>query len=138
MKPAYRYAAKIDRVIDGDSIEITISCGFDVYLAKQNCRLYGIDTSETRGGTNELKQLGILAKNYVKESLPEGTNVIIETRLDRRGKFGRILADVYVGDVHLNKALIDSQLAVAYHGQSKDELIEQHMENWRFHFEDEA
>ena len=82
------YHATCERVVDGDSIILTIDAGFDVLLSKQSVRLYGIDTAETRGGTPELKALGNLAKDYVKKMVPEGSGLLIRTHMDRKGKFG--------------------------------------------------
>ena len=58
MTPAYQYSATVIRWIDGDSVILDIDCGFDLALKGQNVRLMGIDTSETRGGTLDLKWLG--------------------------------------------------------------------------------
>ena len=55
MKMDWLYHATCERVVDGDSIILTIDAGFDVLLKSQSVRLYGIDTAETRGGTPELK-----------------------------------------------------------------------------------
>tara|TARA_R100001086_G_C11811947_1_gene251778 strand:+ start:508 stop:984 length:477 start_codon:yes stop_codon:yes gene_type:complete len=139
MQPSYLYKATVVRVIDGDSVVFDVDCGFDITLKDQNCRLYAIDTAETRGGTPDLKALGNLAKDYVKRELPEGSSVLLRTYVDKRGKFGRLLASVYreEGDGYetksLNSALLDMHLAVEYHGQSKDEAIEQHLMNVKYH-----
>ena len=81
--------ATVVRVIDRDSVVFDVDCRFDITLKDQNCRLYAIDTAETRGGTPDLKALGNLAKDYVKEELPEGSSVLLKTYIDKRGKFGR-------------------------------------------------
>ena len=79
----------------------------------------GIDTSELRGGTPELKYLGMLAKQYVEEMAPVGTEVTIVTH--KKGKFGRYLGEIYQGSdasLSLNEALKLQRLAVDYFGQS--------------------
>ncbi len=142
MKMDWLYHATCERVVDGDSIILTIDAGFDILLSKQSVRLYGIDTAETRGGTPELKALGILAKDYVRQMAPEGSELLIRTRMDKKGKFGRILAELFlpeapdVGgyqDKSLNNILLDELLAVSYHGQSKDDIINQHLINVEHH-----
>jgi len=142
VKMDWLYHATCERVVDGDSIILTIDVGFDILLSKQSVRLYGIDTSETRGGTPELKALGILAKNYVKHMVPEGSELLIRTHLDGRGKFGRILAELYLLEApdtegyqakSLNDILVDELLAVPYHGQSKEDVINQHLINVEHH-----
>lgn len=138
----YLYKAEVVRCIDGDSVILNIDCGFDVQLKGQSVRLYGIDTAETRGGTPELKVLGNLAKEYVTQMIPVGSEVLIKTHLDRKGKFGRILAEIYMPETvgvegyqkkSLNQILLDELLAVPYHGQSKEDIINQHLINVQHH-----
>ena len=74
----YTYKAQISRIIDGDSVVCLIDLGFSVML-KQSVRLFAIDTAETRGGTPETKALGNLAKDYLKNELPEGCTVMLRT-----------------------------------------------------------
>jgi len=130
------------RCIDGDSVVFDIDCGFDIRLKGQSTRLFGIDTAETRGGTDDLKALGNLAKSYVIQMLPEGSEVLLKTHLDKKGKFGRILAEVYMLEApdtegyqpkSLNDILLDELLAVPYHGQSKEDIINQHLINVEHH-----
>ena len=130
------------RCIDGDSVIFDIDCGFDVHLKAQSVRLYGIDTAETRGGTPELKVLGNIAKDYVTQMIPVGSEVLLKTHLDRKGKFGRILAEIYMPETvgvegyqekSLNQILLDELLAVPYHGQSKEDIINQHLINVEHH-----
>ena len=108
----YTYKAQISRIIDGDSVVCLIDLGFSVML-KQSVRLFAIDTAETRGGTQGTKALGNLAKDYLKNELPEGCTVMLRTYIDKRGKFGRVLASIYKqeGDgfqtKSLNTALLD-------------------------------
>lgn len=138
----YLYKATVVRCIDGDSVVFDIDCGFDIRLKGQSTRLFGIDTAETRGGTDDLKALGNLAKSYVIQMLPEGSEVLLKTHLDKKGKFGRILAEVYMLEApdtegyqpkSLNDILLDELLAVPYHGQSKDDIINQHLINVEHH-----
>jgi len=138
----YTYKAQISRVIDGDSVVCEkLFLGFDVTLENFHVRLWGLDTAETRGGTVETKALGNLAKDYLKNELPEGCTVMLRTYIDKRGKFGRVLASIYKqeGDgfqtKSLNTALLDMRLAVEYHGQSKAEVMAQHLENVKYHQE---
>ncbi len=130
------------RCVDGDSVILDIDCGFDIQLKAQSVRLYGIDTAETRGGTEDLKALGNLAKSYVSQMIPEGSEVLLKTHLDGRGKFGRILAEVFMPEApdtegyqprSLNEILLDELLAVPYHGQSKEEILNQHLINVEHH-----
>ena len=141
MKMEWLSPAVSVRVIDGDSVVFDIDCGYDIWMRKTSVRLFGIDTSETRGGTTELKALGVLAKEFVADRLGVGTEVLLRTHLDR-GKFGRVLADIYLPngsgddfqDTRLNEMLLDECLAVQYFGQSKEDIVNQHLihvEHWK-------
>ena len=131
----YEYKAVILRVIDGDTVDVDIDLGFDVCLKKQRIRLYGVDTPESRTRDLEEKMYGNAAKEFVQSFLPVGTNQTLITKLDDRGKFGRILGEFKVynskldGQTTINQMLIDEHHAVAYHGQSKDDIAEEHLEN---------
>ncbi len=125
----YEYNCKIDRVVDGDTVDVDIDLGFDVWMLKQRIRLYGVDTPESRTRDAEEKVFGNLAKNFVQVRLPVGSNQVLRTKLDGKGKFGRILGEFVIGETTLNSLLIESNNAVKYHGQSKDDIEKEHLEN---------
>ena len=125
----YEYNCKIDRVVDGDTVDVDIDLGFGVWMKKQRIRLYGVDTPESRTRDAEEKVLGNLAKNFVQVRLPVGSNQVLRTKLDGKGKFGRILGEFVIGETTLNSLLIESNNAVKYHGQSKDDIEKEHLEN---------
>ena len=133
----YEYRVKIVKVVDGDTVDVDIDLGFGVWLKKQRVRLYGIDTPESRTRDLVEKRFGNMAKDYLKSRLSSGA--ILGTRLDKKGKFGRILGEFFVLDgdekVNINEELISLHLAVAYHGQSKEDIEEAHLVNRTF-FED--
>lgn len=142
IEPAYIYAAKIQRVIDGDSLCLTFDLGFDIFLGGQdglNCRLYGVDTAEKRGYKDnpELKQLGILATEFVKNEVDmKGSDVVVRTQLDgERGKFGRILVELFFPNEEesLNHLLLKERLGVGYYGQGKGDIFDAHMANCAYH-----
>ena len=114
----YEYRAIIRRVVDGDTVDITLDLGFDI-LYNNRIRLLGIDTPESRTRDLEEKKLGLAAKDRVKELCPVGSTVTVKTTKDGRGKFGRILGEIYVGDVNVNKLLIEEGHAVEYFGGKK-------------------
>lgn len=131
----YEYKAKILRVVDGDTVDVDIDLGFDIVLKKQRIRLYGVDTPESRTRDLEEKKHGLAAKEFVQSYLPVGTKQTLQTRLDDRGKFGRILGEFVAFDAKndrqstVNQLLIDNYHGVAYYGQSKEEIEEGHLEN---------
>tara|TARA_R100000541_G_scaffold28126_1_gene37454 strand:- start:623 stop:1045 length:423 start_codon:yes stop_codon:yes gene_type:complete len=125
----YEYSCKVDRVVDGDTIDVVLDLGFDI-LYRCRVRLYGIDTPESRTRDKDEKVRGKLASAFLKDSVKKGKKVIIETKLkDSKGKFGRVLGNVIVDGLNLNQVMIDNFLAVAYFGQSKDDIEEEHLVN---------
>lgn len=132
----YEYACKVVRVVDGDTVDVDIDLGFDVVLRKQRIRLYGVDTPESRTRDKEEKRYGLYAKQWLKNAL--GKNAVIRTKKDGRGKFGRILGEfviydpVYDQETTVNSVMIRDHIAVEYHGQSKEEIQEQHIKNREF------
>jgi micrococcal nuclease len=94
----YQYNAVIRKVVDGDTIEIDIDLGLSAWVHNEKIRLYGIDTPEVYGvkkGSPEW-ELGNQSSEFVKQNLKENSQVIIETIKDKKEKFGRYLALIYV------------------------------------------
>lgn len=118
------------RVVDGDTVDIDIDLGFDVWLRKQRVRLHGIDTPESRTRDLEEKHYGLLSKQYIKDRFPVGKEFTLRTYKDATGKFGRILGELVdtMGN-SINDTMIAQGYAVPYHGQSKEDIQEQHMNN---------
>ena len=125
----YEYACEVKRVVDGDTIDVVLDLGFDI-LHKSRVRLYGIDTPESRTRNLDEKARGKMAGTYLKEAVEKGEKVVIQTKLkDSRGKYGRVLGNVVVDGVNINEAMIENFLAVAYFGQSKDDVEAEHLVN---------
>ncbi len=125
----YEYACEVERVIDGDSLVCRISLGFDIHFSS-SVRLFAIDTPESRTRNLDEKARGLLAKDFLKDSIENGKKIVIKTELkDSRGKFGRVLGTIWVDGVNINQALIDNHLAVAYFGQSKKDVEKEHLAN---------
>ena len=127
----YEYKCKVTRVVDGDTVDIDIDLGFGVWLHKERVRIYGIDTPESRTRDKVEKRFGLLAKEFVKQFV-KGSSVILRTqKYDAKGKFGRILGDIIVDDKSLSETMTQEHHAVAYHGQSKEDIQEAHLANRR-------
>ena len=125
----YEYKCKVTRVVDGDTVDIDIDLGFGVWLHKERVRIYGIDTPESRTRDKVEKRFGLLAKEFVKKFV-KGSDVILTTqKYDAKGKFGRILGDIMVDGKSLAQTMIEEHHAVAYHGQSKEDIREAHLAN---------
>jgi len=128
----YEYRCKLVKVIDGDTIDIDIDLGFGVWLTKQRIRMYGIDTPESRTRDLEEKKYGLNAKAFLTEMLDD-SHLILKTHKDERGKFGRILGELWrttsFADKSVNNYMIDKHHAVAYFGQSNEAIAEEHIAN---------
>ena len=118
----YTYRAKLDRVIDGDTIDVNIDLGFDISV-KKRVRFSGINTPESRTRDLEEKKLGLAAKDRVQSILDENTSFIVESK--KIGKFGRVLGEIFINTVDtveteekvsLNELLKTEGHAVEYHG----------------------
>jgi len=125
----YEYACKVERVVDGDTVDVVLDLGFDI-LYKCRVRLFGIDTPESRTRNKDEKARGKMAGAFLKEAIDNGNKVVIQTKLkDSRGKFGRVLGDVVVDGININQSMIDNYHAAAYFGQSKEAIEAVHDAN---------
>ena len=131
-KSCYNFRViSIDKVVDGDTIDVTIDLGFDLYK-KERVRIAGVDTPEKRTRNLEEKALGLDATAWIKDKLEGAVNgdddLIIRTELDGGvGKYGRLLGWLYIGDatVSLNEKMIDEGYAWAYDGGTKNKNFEE-------------
>ena len=130
-KSCYNFRViKIDKVLDGDTIDVTIDLGFELYK-KERVRIAGVDTPEKRTRNLEEKALGLDATNWLKDKL-EGAisgddDLVIRTELvGGTGKYGRLLGWCYIGDgtVSLNEQMIEEGYAHAYDGGTKNMDLE--------------
>ena len=134
----HEYKCTMLRVVDGDTVDVDIDLGFGVWLKNQRIRFYGIDTPESRTSDAEEKKYGLAAKAFVQNHLPKGGKSTLITHKDAVGKYGRILGEFRVHDtvtgtdVILNQMMIERHYGVAYHGQSKEEIAEEHIKNREF------
>ena len=116
---AFVYQAELDRVVDGDTVDVILDLGFDVKLHKQRVRLAGIDTPESRTRDLAEKKLGLAAKERLKE-LCVGT---FKTKSLGKGKYGRILGIPYTEDGQdICQMLIKEGHAVVYDGGKKSKV----------------
>ena len=129
----YEYRCKVTRVVDGDTVDVDIDLGFGVWLHKERVRIYGIDTPESRTRDLEEKKYGLAAKEFVKQFVKGGKNIVLRTqKYDAKVKFGRILGDIIVDNVSMSDTMIKEHHAVPYYGQSKEEIAEAHLKNREF------
>ena len=128
----FEYKCKLIKVVDGDTLDIDIDLGFGVWLRNQRVRMYGIDAPESRTRDKEEKVYGLASKKFLK-GMCSDNDLIIKTHKDAKGKFGRILGEMWrttnYADKSINEYMIEKFHAVAYFGQSKEEIEEQHLKN---------
>lgn len=111
----YTYKAKLDRIIDGDTVDANIDLGFDITIHKR-IRLAGIDTPESRTRDLEEKKKGLASKQRLTELLGEGDFVLESKEV---GKYGRVLGTLLVDDININETLVEEGFAVEYWGGKK-------------------
>ena len=118
----FDYMVKVTRVVDGDTIDVSVDLGFDIWH-NARVRMMGIDTPESRTRNLAEKALGLASKARLKELL-KGQKVRLECSKEGKGKFGRILAEVVTIDkegneINLNNRLIEEGHARPYYGGKK-------------------
>ena len=131
-KSCYNFrVVEINRVVDGDTIDVTIDLGFDLFK-KERVRVAGVDTPEKRTRDLEEKELGIEATNWLKEKLDGAItgddDLVSRTELvGGMGKYGRLLGWLYIGDseLSLNEIMIEEGYAWAYDGGTKQKNFEE-------------
>tara|TARA_R100000008_G_C3551099_1_gene150456 strand:+ start:260 stop:649 length:390 start_codon:yes stop_codon:yes gene_type:complete len=121
----YIYRAKLDRVVDGDTIDAMIDVGFDIWV-KKRIRYKGIDTWESRTRDLEEKKKGLAAKERNKELLEKVSSKPGYFRLKSYGvgKYGRVLGEIFIQDnnnkqYNINQTLITEGHAYVYEGGKK-------------------
>ena len=121
----YIYRGKLERVVDGDTIDALIDVGFDIWI-KKRIRYSGIDTWESRIRNLEEKAKGLEAKARNKELLMEVSSKPGYFRLKSFGvgKYGRVLGEIYIEDkegkqYNINETLISEGHAYIYEGGKK-------------------
>ena len=124
----YRYKVSVVKVVDGDTIDVDIDLGFGMTYKKQRVRMLGIDTPESRTRDLVEKKFGKASKTHLKSILESGGIQLVS---HDKGKFGRILGELFIGDssYSINQQMIDEHHAVAYTGGNKEEIEKGHLAN---------
>lgn len=115
----YEYRVKsVDRVVDGDTVDITIDLGFGL-LKKERVRVAGVDTPEKRTRNAKEKLLGYDATSFAERWFEHNEDIVVRTEKD--GKYGRMLGWFFANDVCLNHELISQGYAWDYQGGTKND-----------------
>jgi len=104
-----RYPATMVRVVDGDTFDVTVDLGFDIFT-DQRLRLAVVDAWETRG---EEKEKGLKAKGFVEQLAGPGASIVVITD-GKKGKYGRVIASIDVGGMDLGTELLENGHAEYY------------------------
>lgn len=109
--------AKVIKVYDGDTITVASRLTPEMpTIYRFHVRLNGIDTPEIKGGSPNEKELAIRARDALSEKI---LGKIVTLENNKTEKYGRILSDVYLGDVHLNQWMLQNHYAIEYDGGTK-------------------
>ncbi len=111
----YEYKIKeIKKIYDGDTITVVIDLGFGV-TKLEKLRLAFIDAPEIRGDEREQ---GLVSRDWLRNELytavEKGTDIIIKTFRDRKGKYGRYIAEIFIDGISINQKMIQEDLAEVY------------------------
>ena len=131
-KSCYNFrVVSVDKVVDGDTIDVSIDLGFDL-IKKERVRVAGVDTPEKRTRDLEEKALGLDATYWMQKNLQDTLDgdeeLTIRTELvGGMGKYGRLLGWLYVGDSEksLNEIMIEQGYAWGYDGGTKQKNFEE-------------
>jgi len=113
----FHYKATVTRVVDGDTVDASIDLGFDIHM-KARIRFAGINAPESRTRDLVEKKAGLIAKDFVEQWVDiEGKSIIVQTQLDGKGKFGRILGRILNSEGEcLNDKMVELGHATLYDG----------------------
>lgn len=110
--PVYVYRVlEITKVVDGDTIDVVLDLGLHVRIHRR-LRFMGIDTWEVRG---EEREKGLAAKSRLQEMLDAGEKIYVQTVMDSEGKYGRVLAWLWV-ETNGQPLCLNEQLVLEGHG----------------------
>jgi micrococcal nuclease len=107
IKQQYLYDAMVTDVYDGDTVTVDIDLGLCIWVRGEKLRLHRINAPELRG---DERPDGLVSRDWLREQILNKC-VVIETIRDKKGKYGRYLAEIWLGDVNVNDALVNEGLA---------------------------
>ena len=110
----YYYKVEILRVVDGDTVDVRMDLGFNVWH-KCRVRLMGINAPESRTRDKEEKKRGLAAKEWLSKEIYDAVDPI-ELKSHGKGKFGRILGELFINNININELMVNSGHAVKYDG----------------------
>jgi hypothetical protein len=126
----YEYSCKVTRVVDGDTCDCIIDCGFSIFCISV-VFVYMVLILPSHALVTKMRRLEEKwLRHFLKDAIENGEKVVIQTKLkDSRGKFGRVLGEIIVDGVNINQAMVENYHAAAYFGQSKEAIEAVHLSN---------
>ena len=116
----YEYNIRVDRVVDGDTVDCWIDLGYNLQIHKR-IRFAGVNAPETRTRNKEEKKRGLIAKEWLKDKLPVGSTCILQSH--EYGKYGRVLGELFIESgsrkQSINKMMLAEGLVVEYDGGAR-------------------
>ena len=110
----YKYNARLNRIIDGDTIDVAIDLGFDIWI-NERVRLADINAPEVRTRDKLEKKAGLEATAWLTEIFDKHEVFMLSTtEFNRTGKYGRTIGTVYLDDVNVNELMVKEGFAVPY------------------------
>jgi micrococcal nuclease len=110
----YKYQARLVRIIDGDTIDVSIDLGFDVWI-NERVRLANIDAPEVRTRDKLEKKAGLEATAWLTDMFDKhDVFVLATTEFNRTGKYGRTIGTIYLDDINVNELMIKEGFATRY------------------------
>ena len=116
------YPIKVISVYDGDSLTAQVDVGFGWKKEKLKCRLYGIDTPEIRGSSDEEKEMARAAKQALWAMLENAGRVVMHS-MTKPDKYGRCLVKLWADDIDVSQRMIELGHARAYDGGAKQPWV---------------
>jgi len=117
----YEYEAEVTGIVDGDTIDVDVDLGMHVHV-HERLRLKGINTPEIFGVKKDTPEyeMGMEAKAYIAQLIPPGTRVKVRTFKDKKGKYGRYIADVLYTDDDGHLVNVAEAMIERGHGEQSD------------------
>lgn len=111
----YEYRAKLIKVIDGDTVDLDIDLGFNVHINPMRFRLAGLNAPE-KNSKNVAERAAAATASATLEALLKDSPLVVKTEKDSQEKYGRYLANIWVGTLCVNVEMIRLGHATAYNG----------------------
>jgi|SRR5210317_1133874 len=116
----YEYRVSLDRVIDGDTVDCWIDLGYNLQIHKR-IRFAGVNAPETRTRDKEEKKRGLIAKKWLQDKLPAGSECMLKSY--EYGKYGRVIGELFIVSgsrkQSINKMMLAEGLVTEYDGGAR-------------------